>query len=254
VKRSLQRINEQYIATETDPWGIDWRGTMAIRNRFYERMVAEAIGGLEPRPAELRILDVGCGSGLLSEQLRSSISEGNTIDRYLAVDVSESAIARARSLHPQSVIEYRVIDEDLTELSGEEFDLILGFEFLPYHSHEERCALFHQLKRFCHDGTRLVLSSNVRFGESDDVYVAVDQLAAEMTPCFDCLLTRDLFLSTYIDKFECHLLTWQHQRLVGGLVRWLLARRTPPACACRVVQSLAGPRWPRHRNRTFILK
>jgi len=254
MRRSLDEINSQYDAASTDPWGVDWRGTMAMRNRCYIKTVVKALKQTDRTRAGIEVLDIGCGSGILTEQLFRSISQSQPVKRFLAVDVSSSAISRAKSLHPHSKIDYRTVTDNLADLDGETFDVILGFEFLAYLGSEDRQMLFERLQSLCRPSTLLFLSSNVCVGDSDRVYLATEQLEGEIAQDFACLRRRDIFMSYYVDLFEQRFMRWQHHPYFGGLIRWVLTKRSIPALFHSVTSALSRDRWPRRRNRTLVLK
>jgi 2-polyprenyl-3-methyl-5-hydroxy-6-metoxy-1,4-benzoquinol methylase len=254
MRYSLNEINAEYDAVSTDPWGVDWRGTMALRNRFYSSTVVRTLKQADRPPAGLDVLDIGCGSGILTEQLFRSISQSQPVKRYVAVDVSTSAIARAKSLHPHSQIDYRTVSDDLADLDGETFDVILGFEFLPYIGPEDRQALFQQLRSLCRPSAPLFLSSNVCVGNPNRVYLASEQLESEIAEEFACLKRHDMFISYYVDIFEQRLLRLQNFRHIDGLIRWALSKQSIPVLFHLLAKTLSHDRWPRKRNRTFVLK
>lgn len=254
MKRTVAEIDKHYRSVEVDPWGVDWRGTMAVRNRFYARIVADALNRVETQEESVRLLDVGAGSGILSEHLWNVARHVRPVGRYLAVDVSPVAVSRAKALHPRSRIEYQVVDQDFSQLEGRQFDLILAFEILPYLDREERRKLFSRLRQLSHPGTLIVMSSNVRLGSEDKYYVAGEQLQSEISQEFDSLSSHDFYTAVYVDNVEQRLLAWQHRRYVGALIRWTLSRSLPPAAVNGLIAHLATETWPRQRNRVYVLR
>ena len=72
------------------------------------------------------LLDVGCGLGYMAERLRREIPQ---LKRVVGIDVSETAIARARSLFPK--VEFHAAT--LASLAGEEqFDVVVSKDVLWY--------------------------------------------------------------------------------------------------------------------------
>lgn len=82
-----------------------------------------------PRPLEgLRLLDIGCGGGLIAEPMRRLGAE------VVAIDASEKNIAVA-SLHAQSsglAIDYRCTTAEALAESGERFDVVLALEIIEH--------------------------------------------------------------------------------------------------------------------------
>ena len=77
-----------------------------------------------------RVLDVGCGSGVLFPFIEESIGEGG---RILAVDPAPAMIARARELHAgHGNIEYMTAFIEDARLADGAFDVILCYAVLPH--------------------------------------------------------------------------------------------------------------------------
>ncbi len=66
-----------------------------------------------------RVLDLGCGTGLLAQELSKHF------DSVLAIDISEPMLAVARAKRSAANIEYRLADAATVELEGE-FDAIVS--------------------------------------------------------------------------------------------------------------------------------
>jgi 2-polyprenyl-6-hydroxyphenyl methylase/3-demethylubiquinone-9 3-methyltransferase len=80
-----------------------------------------------------RVLDVGCGQGVLAGWLA-----GAGISRYVGIDVSEVAIEQARRMNPDH--EFAVADASTFE-SSQQFDVIVFNEILYYLKKPEEDAL-----------------------------------------------------------------------------------------------------------------
>jgi 2-polyprenyl-6-hydroxyphenyl methylase/3-demethylubiquinone-9 3-methyltransferase len=100
-----------------------------IRERLGEILGA---GGANERPlAGLRMLDIGCGGGILSESMASLGA------RVTGIDVAEKNI-RVAGLHAQSSaldIEYRLASAEELAASGEQFDVVLNMEVVEHVDH-----------------------------------------------------------------------------------------------------------------------
>ncbi len=139
---------ERFSALAADWWNP--RGKMAPLHKFnpvrlgYIRDRAAARFGRDPKQlgclAGLRVLDIGCGGGILSEPLARL---GASV---VGADPSETNIEAARLHATQSglAIDYRCTTaEDLSE-AGEQFDVVLAMEVVEHvkdvNLFVERCA------------------------------------------------------------------------------------------------------------------
>jgi 2-polyprenyl-6-hydroxyphenyl methylase/3-demethylubiquinone-9 3-methyltransferase len=116
----------------------DPNGPMAPLHKFnpvrlaYVRDRAAAHFGRDPNRldslAGLRMLDIGCGAGVLSEPLARL---GASV---VGADPSESNIAAAKHHAAQSglVIDYRATTAEALEASGESFDVVLAMEVIEH--------------------------------------------------------------------------------------------------------------------------
>ena len=119
----------------------DWwnpRGPMAALHKFnpvrlaYIRDQAAACFGRDPKKLDclqgLRILDIGCGGGLLSEPLARIGAEvvgadpaGNNID-----------VARAHAAEAGVAVDYRATTAEALADAGERFDIVLAMEVVEH--------------------------------------------------------------------------------------------------------------------------
>jgi 2-polyprenyl-6-hydroxyphenyl methylase / 3-demethylubiquinone-9 3-methyltransferase len=116
----------------------DARGPMAALHKFnpvrlaYIRDRAVAHFGCDPKRLDsltgLRILDIGCGGGILAEPLARL---GATV---VGADPSESNIAVARQHAAQSglSIDYRASSAEALAAAGENFDVVLAMEVIEH--------------------------------------------------------------------------------------------------------------------------
>jgi 2-polyprenyl-6-hydroxyphenyl methylase/3-demethylubiquinone-9 3-methyltransferase len=127
---------ERFSALATEWW--DPRGKMAPLHKFnpvrigYIRDQAAAKFGRDPKRLDsmkgLRILDIGCGGGILSEPLARL---GATMT---GVDPSETNIEAARAHAETSglAIDYRCSTAEQLAEQGEQFDLVLAMEVVEH--------------------------------------------------------------------------------------------------------------------------
>jgi 2-polyprenyl-6-hydroxyphenyl methylase/3-demethylubiquinone-9 3-methyltransferase len=127
---------EQFSRIAKTWW--DPHGPMATLHKFnpvrlaYIRDRAAAHFGKDPKSAQslkgLRILDIGCGGGLLSEPLARMGAE------VVGADPSERNIAVA-SDHAASTgvaVDYRATTAEDLEQAGEKFDIVLAMEVVEH--------------------------------------------------------------------------------------------------------------------------
>ncbi|MHA7834157.1 MAG: bifunctional 2-polyprenyl-6-hydroxyphenol methylase/3-demethylubiquinol 3-O-methyltransferase UbiG [Algiphilus sp.] len=106
----------------------DPRGPMAALHQINPvrlRYIAQRAGGLDG----LRVLDIGCGAGILSEALQQSGAE------VTGIDLAEEAITAARShaAAQERDIEYQTISaEALAEERPGSYDLVCCLEMLEH--------------------------------------------------------------------------------------------------------------------------
>jgi 2-polyprenyl-6-hydroxyphenyl methylase/3-demethylubiquinone-9 3-methyltransferase len=97
-----------------------------IRDHVTARFARDPMG---PRPLKgLRVLDIGCGGGLLSEPMARLGAD------VVAIDPSEKNIATAR-VHAEETglaIDYRAATAEELERDGERFDVILNMEVIEH--------------------------------------------------------------------------------------------------------------------------
>ncbi len=92
-----------------------------LRLRYIEEQIVAPLEGL-------RVLDVGCGGGLMAETLAWRGA------KVVGIDASEKAIAVARAHAEKSglSIDYRVSSAESLAKTGEQFDLILALEIVEH--------------------------------------------------------------------------------------------------------------------------
>ncbi len=102
-----------------------------VRLKYIKEKTCENFG-LEPNAPKsftgLRILDIGCGGGLLSEPMARLGAD------VIGADASETNIEVAKIHAVQSGLEidYRAVTAESLEQSGEQFDMVLNMEVVEH--------------------------------------------------------------------------------------------------------------------------
>ena len=110
---------EDMFAASADPWGFE---TSPYEQAKYARTLA-ALGGRHYRGA----FEIGCANGVLTQQLAAHC------DALLAVDVSETALARARKrCQADKTIRFARMVFPRDPMPAETFDLIVVSEVAYY--------------------------------------------------------------------------------------------------------------------------
>ena len=131
----------------------DPRGPMAALHQINPvrlRYIAQRAGGLDG----LRVLDIGCGAGILSEALQQSGAE------VTGIDLAEEAITAARShaAAQERDIEYQTISaEALAEERPGSYDLVCCLEMLEHVPDPE--SIVHACAQLVRPGGDLVFST-----------------------------------------------------------------------------------------------
>lgn len=112
-------FEEMYRDIE-DPWGCEARRS-SVNNRIFLELLAE-FGPYQ------HVLDLGCGLGGMTALVKERFQSAEII----GIDVSETAIRKARALHPE--VSFRclnLVSESLAELA-EKHDLVTMSEIIWY--------------------------------------------------------------------------------------------------------------------------
>lgn len=125
----------------------------AFRVEYIRRKLIETFGLDEKaeRPFEgLRVLDIGCGGGILSESMAKLGAQ------VTGIEITERNV-RVAQIHAQWSeldIDYRLMTVDDMALTGEQFDIVLNMEVVEHVEH---------LDDFLKDCGRLVRPSGIMF-------------------------------------------------------------------------------------------
>jgi 2-polyprenyl-6-hydroxyphenyl methylase/3-demethylubiquinone-9 3-methyltransferase len=123
----IERFNqlaEQWWQSDGPMWPL--HELNALRVPYVLAQVRKHIAGSGRRLEDLRLLDIGCGAGLLSEALARSGA------RVTAVDPAEHniRIARAHASEAGLDIDYRCGSTEV--VAGEQFDVVLNMEVVEH--------------------------------------------------------------------------------------------------------------------------
>jgi SAM-dependent methyltransferase len=107
IQRHYEETLSRFGAT---PQGLDWPNAKDLETRF-----SVMLGGAPRSPTPLRLLDVGCGVGLLLDYIQAH-GQADAWD-YTGLDISPAMIAEARRRHPHTRFMARdlIADPDVDE-------------------------------------------------------------------------------------------------------------------------------------------
>jgi 2-polyprenyl-3-methyl-5-hydroxy-6-metoxy-1,4-benzoquinol methylase len=128
----MNKKNRQF----SDEWALHWDGFAGTSNstRGAEEFARQ---GTKHRPS--RVLDIGCGTGVLVPYLRKQCPDAS----FVEMDFSMEMLAVNRGLHGDSATEYCCDAIESAPFMSESFDAILCFKALPHIEVERtllRCA------------------------------------------------------------------------------------------------------------------
>lgn len=97
-------------------------------NRIADRKRVDFIAGIlgEQLPAGARVLDVGCGNGVISRHL------GRLGFRVTGIDVSERTIEKARTINPMPNVEFITKSAEELVAEGTRYDAVICSEVLEH--------------------------------------------------------------------------------------------------------------------------
>lgn len=152
---------------------------------------------LVPVPSEGRVLDVGCGSGVLAPYVLQRLSPTG---RLVEVDYAESMIAVNRRLHTDERITFQVADVMEMDVASASIDLVLCFSCFPHFERKDESV--QRMSSILKPGGRLAVA---HFDSSEDLnrhHHKHDVVMHDMLPTADQMrayfagagLSVDLFL------------------------------------------------------------
>jgi SAM-dependent methyltransferase len=132
--------------------GRDWWTIVGPASRAeYDRLGAVKLGllrdlGLRP---DSRVLDVGCGTGLLAAALESFLDERG---RYCGTDLGPEAVAFCRARFRRPNFAFLVNGPTSLPLAGEAFDFIVFYSVFTHTFPDETALLLAEARRLLADG------------------------------------------------------------------------------------------------------
>jgi 2-polyprenyl-3-methyl-5-hydroxy-6-metoxy-1,4-benzoquinol methylase len=132
---------------------------------FFQSFVSDTVAG----KGAVRILDIGCGSGIYLHHA----FESNSGVSGVGIDMDQAVVEQARrNLAGWGIGDrFKIINGDVrvspAELSGN-FDLITMFNVIYYFKTEERPGLFRSIQSMLSPSGRIALATNVQ-GEPKDI-------------------------------------------------------------------------------------
>jgi SAM-dependent methyltransferase len=97
---------------------------------LFEPYAADLVARL-PRRERMRVLELACGSGIVTRRLREALDDSATL---VATDLNQAMVDYARSAVPAARIEWRQADAQALPFADGSFDAVVcqfGFMFLP---------------------------------------------------------------------------------------------------------------------------
>ena len=128
-----------------------------VREMLYEHYARYAMA--TPFARGKRVLDCACGEGYGSAML------ADVAESVLGVDVSEAAVAHARSRYMRANLQFEQGDASALALARAQFDLVVSFETLEHLQAQEQ--MLQGFKDALKDGGALLISSPDKYNYSD---------------------------------------------------------------------------------------
>ena len=148
---SVEWLEEKFRSAEVDPWGLSWRGFEAVRYEKVLKILKDALAKRRVSPQDLRILDVGCSTGIFTRRL--SALGGNVT----GIDASETAISRARLQSGEITYKAGSIVDPALEMGNK--DVITCLEVIYYVEESAQPAFLSAIGRnLAEDGIFLISS------------------------------------------------------------------------------------------------
>ena len=149
----------------------DWGLPLATlgRHAVMYRLVVDA---LAPRNHE-RILDIGCGTGLLTSRIAAGIVSGEVV----GIDASEPMLAVARRKRPSPLIRYQLAAAEALPFPDGYFDAAVSSLFFHHVTGDLKLCAAREAARVIRPGGRLVVADFAKpVGSFGAAYTALAKL------------------------------------------------------------------------------
>ena len=165
IERAFNRTSEYY-----DAW-------MKQALPCYEELFTTAVELIAfPPKTELRVLDLGAGTGLFSERVLRKFPAAS----FVLYDVAEELLELARSRFARHVQRFEfVLDDYLNMRASDAFDLVISSLSIHHLEHAQKRDLFARIHRAL---------------TADGIFINVDQIRAETEPL------AELYWSDWLEK------------------------------------------------------
>lgn len=124
-----------------------------IVQRFWHHLKTVMIERVAPPEPWMRVLDLGCGSGVVSEWLAA---RAQTVD---AVDANARAVEYARRTFPRGNLTFHLATADTLPFAEGRFDRIYALEFIEHLYWGQVAALFTRLRPLLAPGGTVFLTT-----------------------------------------------------------------------------------------------
>ncbi|MBB2168647.1 dethiobiotin synthase [Gluconacetobacter aggeris] len=235
-----QQIAARFGAAET--YDDAARVQRLVAERLAERIAAAGI-------APARILELGCGTGLLSQHLRRLFPHADLTVSDLAPEMRDRACRRLEGMHGEGNVRALVLDAEAPEAAGEGYDLICSSLSMQWFS--DRAATLGRLAAMLVPGGMMAFSTLCAgsFAEWRRVhaaagldcaipaYPAATQLEAEWPPTG----RGSWQVETILDRPETALAFVRELRQIGASVPREGTRPVAPGAMRRLLRDLETP-------------
>ncbi len=250
MQRDLAQINRDYETYEVDQWSSDWRGSLALWHDLCIAHIMEDMKKQFDRSSSISILDIGCGSGILTEKIYFALSQYFVNIEYTAVDIAEKAIEKAYKLHKHTKVHYQVVTEDLALICSNSYHIILGFQFLSYLDSSERRQIFNTVNKMGYSNTLFYFSCNIQTEGNHPDYINSDLLANDFRSVFYLASEYDVFIAQFGEYIERKI--YRYSKIY--LIKLLLQSTFLPKIFNSFFLKRATLKFPQLRMRLYLLK
>jgi len=181
LQRRIQRTGWDRAAARYED---GWRRQLAPAQ---ERLLALA----ELRPGE-RVLDVACGTGLVTQAAAAAVGAGGSV---LGTDISAGMIALARERGGDGHVRYEKMDAEALELPDDSFDAALCALGLMYVPDPHRALV--ELRRVAGRASVAVWGARRRCGWAEIFPIVDARVRSEVCPMFFALGTGDALAAAF---------------------------------------------------------